>query len=234
MACRMGADLGADRSMPFLLMQLSRRVSIFGTISQSTVMNLMALRLPGYVAETRQTGTPDLVHADVTVGADGRGSLLARVVGAEEYDVVPTLTCWFFSYWSGFKATGVEIYPRDERVIFAFPTNDEQFAVFIAWPIKQQHAVQADLEQQFQQVIDTAPELAERLSGGQRVERFWGAANLPNFLRRPYGPGWALVGDAGCHKDPYLALGVCDAFRDADLLATGVRSAAIGSSVGIE
>src|SRR5262249_20291190 len=25
-------------------------------------------------------------------------------------------------------------------------------------------------------------------------------------------------GDAGCHKDPYSALGVCDAFRDAELL----------------
>ena len=112
-------------------------------------------------------------------------------------------------------------------MIFAFPTNDELFAVFIAWPIKEQHAVQADLEQQFQQVIDTAPELAERLAG-TAVERFWGAANLPNFLRRPYGPGWALVGDAGCHKDPYLALGVCDAFRDADLLATAISDGLSG------
>jgi 2-polyprenyl-6-methoxyphenol hydroxylase-like FAD-dependent oxidoreductase len=45
---------------------------------------------------------------------------------------------------------------------------------------------------------------------------------LPNFYRKPYGPGWALVGDAGVHKDPFLALGVCDAFRDAELLASAI------------
>src|SRR5262245_5675622 len=45
---------------------------------------------------------------------------------------------------------------------------------------------------------------------------------MPHFFRKPCGPGWALVGDAGCHKDPILALGVCDAFRDAELLADAV------------
>jgi 2-polyprenyl-6-methoxyphenol hydroxylase-like FAD-dependent oxidoreductase len=44
----------------------------------------------------------------------------------------------------------------------------------------------------------------------------------PHFLRKPYGPGWALVGDAGCHKDPYLALGICDAFRDAEWLSDAI------------
>ena len=57
---------------------------------------------------------------------------------------------------------------------------------------------------------------------GRRQERLYGATQLPNFLRRPHGPGWALVGDAGCHKDPLLALGVCDALRDAGLLADAV------------
>jgi flavin-dependent dehydrogenase len=71
-------------------------------------------------------------------------------------------------------------------------------------------------------VIDLIPGLSERIRGGRREERFYGAANLPNFLRRPFGPGWALVGDAGCHKDPYLALGICDALRDAALLAEAI------------
>jgi flavin-dependent dehydrogenase len=66
------------------------------------------------------------------------------------------------------------------------------------------------------------PALAERLRAGRREERFFGASDLPNFLREPYGPGWALVGDAGCHKDPFLALGICDALRDAELLAEGL------------
>jgi 2-polyprenyl-6-methoxyphenol hydroxylase-like FAD-dependent oxidoreductase len=53
-------------------------------------------------------------------------------------------------------------------------------------------------------------------------------ADVPNFFRKPYGPGWALVGDAGHHKDPYLALGVCDAFRDADLLAEALDEVLAG------
>ena len=67
--------------------------------------------------------------------------------------------------------------------------------------------------------------MAERVRGGRREERLRGATQLPNFLRRPGGPGWALVGDAGCHKDPYGALGLCDAFRDAELLADALADA---------
>ena len=70
--------------------------------------------------------------------------------------------------------------------------------------------------------ISHVPALAERVRSGRRAERFYGTANVPNFVRKSQGPGWALVGDAGCHKDPYLALGVCDALRDAELLADAV------------
>jgi flavin-dependent dehydrogenase len=39
--------------------------------------------------------------------------------------------------------------------------------------------------------------------------------------RRPYGPGWALVGDAGYFKDPFAAHGIT-AFRNAELLTDAV------------
>ena len=45
---------------------------------------------------------------------------------------------------------------------------------------------------------------------------------MPNFFRTPYGPGWALVGDAGYTKDPITAQGISDAFRDAELCATAL------------
>ena len=160
--------------------------------------------------------------AAIVVGADGRGSRLARVVGAAEYEAVPTLTCYFFSYWSDVAAAGLEIYVRRKRAIFAFPTNGGLFAIFIAWPISEQSEVQSDVERHFLAALDLAPELAARVRAGRRVERFLGAANLPNFLRKPFGPGWALVGDAGCHKDPFMALGICDAFRDAESLAEAI------------
>jgi flavin-dependent dehydrogenase len=49
-----------------------------------------------------------------------------------------------------------------------------------------------------------------------------GTAALPTFFREPSGPGWALIGDAGHHKDPMIARGIADAFRDADLVASAV------------
>jgi flavin-dependent dehydrogenase len=70
--------------------------------------------------------------------------------------------------------------------------------------------------------LELVPDFAARIRDGRREERFYGTADLPNFFRKPYGPGWALVGDAGHHKDPFLALGICDAFRDADLLASAI------------
>ena len=157
-------------------------------------------------------------RARVTIGADGRNSHLAKAVRAPAYEVVPPLTCWYFSYWSDVPAAGLEVYVRPGQVIFAFPTNDGLFAIFVAWSRDRFPAVRADIEGQFLSVVDTIPALAERVRGGRREERFRGASDVPNFLRKPYGPGWALVGDAGCHKDPFLALGICDAFRDAELL----------------
>ena len=168
-------------------------------------------------------------QARFVIGADGRNSRVAKRVDAPSYDEVPTLTCWYFSYWSGVPGDALELYMRDRRFIFAFPTNEDLFAVFVAWPIDELHSVRSDPERQLLTALDAVPDLAERVRAGTREERIYGATSLPNYLRRPYGNGWALVGDAGCHKDPYLALGICDALRDAELLADAIELALSGA-----
>jgi hypothetical protein len=59
--------------------------------------------------------------------------------------------------------------------------------------------------------------------GAARIERVRGTSDLRNFFRHAYGGGWALVGDAGCHKDPILGQGISDAFRSAEWLADAVQ-----------
>lgn len=166
--------------------------------------------------------------ATITIGADGRNSRLARAVEAPAYEDTPPLSCWYFSYWSGVAADGLEVHVLGDRAIFAFPTNDDLFCVMVDWPAAHLPHVRADVERELMGVVDRVPDLSDRVRAGRREERSYGATDLPNFLRRPWGPGWALVGDAGCHKDPFLALGICDAFRDAELLADALDDAFAG------
>ena len=165
-------------------------------------------------------------RATLVVGADGRNSPLARAVQAPTYNQVPPLLCYYFSYWSGVQAEQFELYvrPDEKRVILAFETEDDLFAIFIGFPVDEFPAFRSDIEASFIRTLDSIPGFGERVRAGQRQERFYGASDLPNFYRKPFGPGWALVGDAGMHKDPYLALGICDGLRDAELLATAVGS----------
>ena len=63
-------------------------------------------RVVGVRGADRTSGTSFNEHATIAIGADGRRSRLARAVGAAEYEVIPTLTCWFFSYWSDVPRPG--------------------------------------------------------------------------------------------------------------------------------
>jgi flavin-dependent dehydrogenase len=166
--------------------------------------------------------------ASIVIGADGMRSIVARTVQAPMYNTKPMLTCAYFAYWSGVPIEGIEIYVREQRIIFAFPTNDDLTCIAMEWPVQEFQTFRADLERNFLKAIALAPSLAERVQAGCREERFMGSGDLPNFYRKPYGPGWALVGDAGYHKDPYLAQGITDAFRDAELVAEAIDAGLSG------
>ncbi len=170
-------------------------------------------------------GTEVEERATITVGADGRNSRLARAVHAPVYNDLPTILCYYFSYWSNVQAETFELYARDQhrRIIFSFKTEDGLYAVFVGLPIEELTEVKRDIEGAFMRSLELVPDFAARVRGGRREERFYGASDLPNFYRKPFGAGWALVGDAGLHKDPYMALGICDALRDAELLAGAIE-----------
>jgi flavin-dependent dehydrogenase len=157
--------------------------------------------------------------APIIIGADGLRSRVARAVQPREYHVRPTLGCAYYTYWSGVPLDGFEIYRSDRRMVFASPTNDGLACIGVAWPRAEWSAYKARVEANYLATIDGARGLADRVRCGKREERFVGTAALPNYYRRPFGPGWALVGDAGFHKDPTTASGISDAFRDAELLA---------------
>ncbi|MCB9147487.1 MAG: FAD-dependent monooxygenase [Caldilineaceae bacterium] len=181
-------------------------------------------RITGIRGRDQRSGALVSETATITIGADGRNSRLAQAVAAPTYEVTAPVTCWYFSYWSDVPSDALSVFVHNRRVIFAFPTNDNLFAIFMAWPAAELNEVRTNVEAAFMAVVRDIPALAALTADARRVERFYGATDLPNFFRKPFGPGWALVGDAGCHKDPYLALGICDALRDADFLVDALAS----------
>lgn len=184
-------------------------------------------RAAGIRGRTR-SGTRVTERARLVIGADGLHSVVARTVGAAMDLEKPAVACAYYTYWSGVSVQGVELYPRDGRTTIIFPTNDNLACTFMEWPRDEFHVVRADIEGQYLKTFEQLPALAERIRSGRRAERFMGTGDLPNFFRKPYGPGWALVGDAGYHKDPNGAHGISDAFRDAELLADAVDSGFTG------
>lgn len=167
-------------------------------------------------------------RARIVIGADGKRSTVARLAGAPSYMEQPPMTCWYMAYWAGFPCDGLEMHWRPGRLVFAFPTNDQLTQVAVAWPHHEFERFRADIAGGYRATLAQMPALAERLGEARQAERFVGMADLPNFFRRPYGSGWALVGDAGHHKDPTLARGISDAFCDAALLAEAVDAGLSG------
>jgi flavin-dependent dehydrogenase len=173
-------------------------------------------------------GTVVTEQARLVVGADGLHSIVARCVDAPITGAHPTLTWIYYSYWDGVPMPGLELYRRDDVAMLGFPTNDGLTCVAAFGPVEGYHRFRADYEHNFYAALDRVPEFAARVRGGTRAERWVGTADLPNFFRKPFGAGWALVGDAGYHKDPVTANGISDAFRDADLLAEAIDAGFTG------
>lgn len=184
-------------------------------------------RVTGILGRARD-GAPFREHARLVIGADGLRSVVARQTNAPVYNELPSDSFAYYSYWSGVPTRGVELYPRPGRMIIAGPTNDGLTIVIVYWPDAEFHRVSGDVESAFTDAIDLVPNLAQRVRAGSRAERFRGTKMLHGYFRRPYGPGWALVGDAGYYKSPITAQGITDAFRDAELLAGAADDAFAG------
>jgi flavin-dependent dehydrogenase len=175
-----------------------------------------------------KNGSSVTEKARITIGADGMHSFVAKAVGAQEYNTKPPLQGPYFSYWSGVRMKGFEFHPGSYRGAFGWMTNDDLALIGVGFAAEKLTAAANDIEGSYLRAInEDAPELAERMRHGKREERFAGGA-VPNYFRKPYGPGWALVGDAGYQKDPCTAEGISDAFRSADLLAQAIDDGLAG------
>jgi len=179
----------------------------------------------------RRHGAEVEERAHIVIGADGQYSRVAGGVPAAVRCATPPLTFAYYSYWADVPVEGLEVAHRPAAgcVLLAFPTNDDLSVFAVQVQMAQFPEWRRDLEGHFFAALRLAPELHERVRSGRRAERWLGSGDMPNFIRAARGPGWALVGDAGYHRDSLLANGIADAFRDAQGLAEAVHAGLSGS-----
>ena len=163
-------------------------------------------------------------RARVVIGADGVNSFVARTVRAPEYDVRPVAACAYYSYFSGITQDDIELYVRDHCAFGGAPTNDGLHLVMVNWPASDFPRVRANVEGHAWRALEGSPDFAARVRGGHREEKWYGTAGIPGYFRKPYGNGWALVGDASYSRDPITAQGISDAFIDAEMLTTALAT----------
>lgn len=174
----------------------------------------------------RDTDVEFVARGGVTIGADGRHSTVAREVGAAEYDVVPPVLATYYRYYRGVRplaeATLEAFRDADEGFCYLFPCDAGLWTLAVSFPQAEFNRVRRDHEAALATEIAKKEGLTERLAGAGVAAPWRGAGDLRNFFRVPHGPGWALVGDAGYHRDPITGRGIADALRGAELLSAAL------------
>jgi 2-polyprenyl-6-methoxyphenol hydroxylase-like FAD-dependent oxidoreductase len=180
-------------------------------------------RAAGVHGHTPGSPAQSSLPARLVAGADGLHSTVARKAAARACRSHAPLTAVCHSCWSGISHPGASFHARPGRLILTWPANDNLTRVYVAWPRQELGQVRTDIEGSFRAALKLAPRLHEAVESAHREQRFAGTGDLPSPYRESAGPGWALAGDAGHHKDPSTSMGMPDAFLTSDLLADAIH-----------
>jgi len=169
-------------------------------------------------------GDDRIVRAGIVIGADGLRSTVAALVDAPVTQLGRHATATVYGYWSGLDVGGYHWFWAPGAAGGAIPTNGGAVLLFTAVSARRfADQMRADVPGAYRRLLaEVAPDLAARLGEARLEGTLHGFPGHPGVLRRPWGPGWALVGDAAYFKDPITAHGISDAFKDAELLAGAV------------
>lgn len=182
---------------------------------------------------TTSAGRPSELAASIVVGADGRNSTVAQLVGARRYNVTESEVAGGWAYYEAVNPQTSAIYfgRLEERQFAACPTDGGLYIVISIGPRSAFPAMQGGDGAGFDRSVEYCTDLAPVLAGARRVTKPILVARWQGYFRESAGPSWALVGDAGHFKDPTPGQGISDALRQAEhlarFIATGLRTGSL-------
>jgi menaquinone-9 beta-reductase len=178
-------------------------------------------RVNGVVVESR--GVARGITASIVVAADGVNSTVARRVDATPYLVGAHASAVIYTRVNGLAVDGYHWHYVPGASVGVIPTNGGETLLFAGSTRRRfMQDLQGNIAAWFEQILtEAAPQVAWQLRNRQ-ARSYHGFAGRAGAVRPAWGPGWALVGDAGYFKDPITAHGITDALRDAELLARAV------------
>ena len=158
------------------------------------------------------------LRARLVVGADGRGSdvaRLARVPGR----VRPHNRFFYFAYWRGLRPRSdqARLWFLDPGVAAAFPNEDDLTVIAVGSHRSRLAEFRTDAEAAYRRVVAALPD-GPRTSDAERVSKLIGKLEMPNVMRPAARPGVAFVGDAALATDPVFGVGCGWAFQSAEWL----------------
>lgn len=167
------------------------------------------------------------LSAELTIGADGIRSVVAEQARARTVWQGRTAGAVLYRYVEDGPVDAYEWAYGDGAAAGVIPTNDGASCLFVSTtPERMRGLRRRGVEHAISALLAAAgPALVERVRDARPVSAVRGWSGIPGFARQSWGPGWALVGDAGYFKDPITSHGITDALRDAELLADHVIAA---------
>ncbi len=173
---------------------------------------------------------PREIHARIVIGADGRHSFVAHGVAASSEEASPATRALYYQYTrdftglAGMKPDGAEFSQRGDELAYIFPSDAGMTCIALSINLADFAWIRVAPEPRFHERLAQHTSIAKRLAAAVSEGPVLGCGPHPNYIRIPFGPGWALVGDAGLHQDPWSGLGMDMASVHATFLAESLIS----------
>ena len=173
--------------------------------------------------EIESNGVHRIIGARFVVGADGVRSRVARQVGAELLRVESVSSANVYAYFDALPDDTIVNHYEPGHAVGIIPSSGGDACVWVGMtPERFDRVARGNPGRAHADGVTAVAHIAERMRGSRRTSRYRAFPGTRGFIRQPWGPGWALVGDAGYFKDPVSAHGITDAFIGAELVSNAL------------